>query len=322
MKKTFSAVMIIIGTVIGSGFASGKEIAVYFSRFGSASYFFIALTFFLFFGLIYSFFSFGERALDKLASSKLFSVICIIISLIFTASMFAGTINVLPENIFVRIAFGAALIGVCCYVARRGIPFLSKLNNFLIPLTLVSMLVVLLSNFSLPKAGLAGQNAFAGLFFTLLYSVLNFSMSSIVIAKSGIGMSKKEKVWASLISSLTLCSFLLLTNFVLLSHPESMQEAMPLVFIASGVCGHLIRFVVFSGCITTLFSLVFTTSESLKKLGCKGWGIYLIAIFFPCICSLFGFGTIVSFLYPFASVLGIFLLLILFFLPSRAADSS
>lgn len=318
MKKTFSAVMIIIGTVIGSGFASGKEVAVFFSRFGVISYFFIAVAFFLFFGLIYAFFSFGEKALTRLASSKLFSLASIIISLIFTASMIAGSIKVLPNNIFLKIIFVLALFLICCKVSKNGVPMLAKLNNFLIPLTLLSMFVVLIANFDVSTAGsLQGQNGFAGLFFAFLYCVLNFSISGLVIAKTGDGMTKKQKVAASLISSAILSAFLFLTNFVLLSNPTSMQEGMPLVFLSSGVFSYLIKFVVFSGCITTLFSLVFTTSESLKKFNLSQNVVYFLSIIFPGIFSFLGFGVIVSFLYPFASVLGVFLLFILFFTPKR-----
>ena len=50
--KEFGKVMLIIGMVIGSGFASGKEIAVFFSRFGWLSYVFIPIAFLLFFSLI------------------------------------------------------------------------------------------------------------------------------------------------------------------------------------------------------------------------------------------------------------------------------
>lgn len=318
MKKIFSAVMIVIGTVIGSGFASGKEIAVFFSRFGAVSYFFIPLTFFAFFGIIYAFFSLGEKALNKLSSSKLFSIVCITISLIFTASMFAGTINVLPNNLFVKIGFALILFVICCRVSKKGVPMLAKLNNFIIPITLVCMIIVLISNFGLPNfSSLQGQNAFAGLFFAVLYWVLNFSTSGVVIAKTGLEMTKRQKVWASFVSSLILSVFLLLTNFVLLSKPASMEEGMPLVFLSSGVIGILIRFVVFSGCITTLFSLVFTTSETLKKFNISQKPVYFISIVFPAIFSLFGFGAIVSFLYPFASVLGVLLLIVLFFTPQK-----
>lgn len=310
--------MIVIGTVIGSGFASGKEIAVFFSRFGIVSYFFIALTFFAFFAIIYAFFSLGEKALKKLEKSRFFSIICIIISLIFTSSMFAGTINVLPESVFLKICFALILLVVCCRVSKRGVPMLAKLNNLLIPATLVCLFIVLISNFKGANLSVnINQNAFAGLFFAVLYWVLNFSISGLVIAKTGLEMTKRQKVLASFFSSLILSAFLLLTNFVILSNPESMQQGMPLVFLSSGVMSVLIKFVVFSGCITTLFSLVFTTAETLKRFNFSQRAIYFVSIIFPAALSLFGFGAIVSLLYPFASVLGFFLLLVLFFSPQK-----
>ena len=64
--------MIIIGTIIGSGFATGKEVAVYFSRFGAVSYFLIAITGALFFAIIYFFLSRGSHAFEKVSSSKFF----------------------------------------------------------------------------------------------------------------------------------------------------------------------------------------------------------------------------------------------------------
>ena len=50
---TFSVVLAIVGTIVGSGFISGKEIAVFFTRFGLFSYPCIFLAFFLFWGIFY-----------------------------------------------------------------------------------------------------------------------------------------------------------------------------------------------------------------------------------------------------------------------------
>lgn len=72
MKKIFSAVMIVIGTVIGSGFASGKEIAVFFSRFGAVSYFFIPLTFFAFLVLFMLFLVWVKKHLINLVLQNCF----------------------------------------------------------------------------------------------------------------------------------------------------------------------------------------------------------------------------------------------------------
>ena len=315
MKKSFSAIMIIIGTVIGSGFASGKEVAVFFSRFGSISYFFISLTFFLFFGIIYFFLSRGERALSRLTSSKLISFLCVIISLIFTSSMFAGTINVLPQKLFLRVLIMAMLVLLCIVVAKRGVKSLALINSLLIPITIVAMFVVLISGFDGFALPTFHQNGFAGLFFAQLYAVLNFSISSVVIAETGQTLTKKQKACVSFVSSFVLSAFLMLTNVVLLANPELIAQPMPLVSVSTGLAGVLIKFVIFSGCITTLFSLVWTTRLALERFGLKMSAIVVVAVFLPIAVSLLGFGQIVSFLYPFASIIGALVLFCVFLLP-------
>lgn len=317
MKKSFSATMIIIGTVIGSGFASGKEVAVFFSRFGLISYFFIVLSFFLFFGIIYFFLSFGSKAVLRLQSSKLFSFLCVLISLIFTSSMFAGVVNVLPSNVTVKVFVIFILILTCVVVIKKGAKSLASINNFLIPITIVCMLVVLFSNVEFASQVKIHQNGYAGLFFCFLYVVLNFSSSSVVISKLGEDLTKKQKACVSFVSSFVLSAFLVLTNLVLLNHPESLNADMPLVFVASGSLAVLIKLVIFSGCITTLFSLVWTTKLALERFGLKMRQIVVLAVVLPLSVSLLGFGSIVSFLYPFASIIGVGLLFCVFFLPKE-----
>ncbi len=316
MKKTFFSIMIIIGTVLGSGFASGKEIAVFFSRFGTISYFFILIAFFLFFGVIFLFLSMGEKLSKKISSSKIFAFLTLIVSLIFTSSMFAGEMNVLPQNLFVKIAAASLMLLMCFVVIKKGMGSLEKFNSILIPFTLLSLLMVLCLNFSVPNF-IKSQNVYAGVFFTFLYVVLNFSISSIVIAKSGAQLTKKQKVFASFFSSLTLSVFLLLSNFVLLSHPAAMQESMPLLAISSGMGLVLIKFVIFSGCITTLFSLVYTSADCLKKFKFNFFGTCFVALILPFCFSFLGFGVIVSYLYPFASVLGTIFLCVAIVMPEK-----
>lgn len=279
---------------------------MYFSRFGFVSYFLILITGIIFFGMIYFFLNRGSKAFEKVSSSKFFLVLCVIISLIFTSSMFAGTINILPNYAALKVAFWIGLCVACLVVARRGLKLLSLANNFLIPALLVCMLVVLFPIIKPINVNFASKNAFLGLFFAILYCLLNFSTSGIVFAKLGDGLNKKQKVWASLISSATLCAFLMLTNNAILSHPTSITEEMPLVYLSSGLSMLLVKFVVFAGCITTLLSLVYTTSLSLEKLSFPKFWIGFIAVVLPAIASILGFGSIVSYLYPLASVIGIF----------------
>ena len=61
MAKVFVAVLVLFGAVLGSGFASGKEIVVFFSRFGNLSFLYIFLAAFLFFLLFYFFLKNAEK---------------------------------------------------------------------------------------------------------------------------------------------------------------------------------------------------------------------------------------------------------------------
>lgn len=317
MKKSFSSIMIIIGTVIGSGFASGKEVAVFFSRFGKISYFFIVLSFFLFYGLIYFFLSKGSKALERLSKSKIFSLLCLFVSLIFSSSMFAGTINILPSSVLLKILLLAVIVIICAIVACKGINSLGFINSILIPTTIFCMIYVLFSNFKDISFATFNQNGFAGLLFTILYAVLNFSISGVVIAKTGEMLTKKQKAIVSFVSSFLLSSFLMLTNFILLSNPDAIRHDMPLVYISSGLANLFISFVIFSGCITTLFSLVWTSRLALKRLGVSlKWSI-VISVFMPLSLSMLGFGSIVSYLYPLASIIGIGILLLIFTVPVK-----
>ena len=66
--KTISVLFAIIGTVIGSGFISGKEIAVFFARFGFWSIPCIILSFLLFWGFFYAILIKGQNIIEKLKS--------------------------------------------------------------------------------------------------------------------------------------------------------------------------------------------------------------------------------------------------------------
>ena len=90
MKKVWTTVFLLFGTIVGSGFSSGKEILVFFSRFGELSYLYIVIACVLFFLLFYLFLSKGKFVIEKLEKLKIVNMILIFISIVFTASMFAG----------------------------------------------------------------------------------------------------------------------------------------------------------------------------------------------------------------------------------------
>ncbi len=304
-------VFLIFGTVVGSGFSSGKEIMVYFSRFGKLSYLYILFAGILFYFLFYFFLTKGQKVVRRLEKFRFINALIAFISLIFCSSMFAGVKNLFSYFPAWLNALLLCLVIVCCiFVTTRGLGGLEKVNLFLMPIISALFLAVLIFSCKLSSDFSVSASSWAGLFYCPLYVALNTSMSGLVIAKAGNGLSKKQTAFACLFSTLLLLGFLFLGNFVLQANGESFFSEMPFLFLASeNAVMFVIAFVVIlAGCFTTLISLCFTLKSAFdKKLKNKTFST-LLSVFLPFAISSLGFSQIVSLLYPICSVLGIFIL--------------
>lgn len=316
--KSILAFMVIIGTVIGSGFLSGKEIVVFFSRFGVLSFPCIILAFFLFFFLFTFFFEHGSKAILKLEKSRFSTIINLLVCLILSSAMFAGCKEVIgfyPN--FLKTIFFIVLILYCFYIIKKGVGGLEKSNLVLVPIMVIVLIFSLFKSVDLTKLTIVHkpQLSLLSVVYSALYVLLNTSNSCIVLAKLGQNLSKPQKMRVAFFSALALCCILLFANFVLLQNPNVFSKDMPLLALFQGWQSLVMQIIVLLGCVTTLFSLVFTSSSSMRGLCKSRFCIVFVSVLLPFILSFFGFGKIVSLLYPLTSVLSIFLLGDLFFIP-------
>ncbi len=308
--KELSVVFAIIGTVIGSGFISGKEIAVFFARFGLWSLPAIVLIFFLFWLLFYFLLLKGDKILKKLKKSKIFFVLSIFLSVIFTSAMFAGIGNLLNfDSEIINLSIFVIIFIFCTFIFKYGLSALNKINFVIVPIMLIIFLCLLSNKTSFSQPTNNGADGFLAIFYAILYVVLNTSNGCVMIAGLSKGLTSKQKARASFISSLVLVLLLLFINIVLLQHPSLISLDMPLLSLFSGWQKALLNIIVFIGCLTTLFSLIFSSSLTLRGLCNNDFLIFFISIVVPTLISLVGFGVIVTYLYPLASIVGIFLLL-------------
>lgn len=310
--KSFLTFLVTIGTVIGSGFLSGKEIVVFFSRFGLMSFPCIAFAFFLFWGLFYFFLLYGKEAVNELkkpSTAILNIAICVIIS----SAMIAGSIDLISfAGDFISFLFLMALLVAMFFIIKNGIGSVEKFNLVLVPV----MLVVLLFNIIFKFGGSIQSShfSFAGFYYAFMYVVLNCSNSGIIIAQMGKDLSKKQKARVSFFSALALCVVLCLTNIALLQNQSVFSADMPLLALFDGWQRLIMQAVVMLGCVTTLFSLIYSLSSCLRGLFQSKVLVYIFCMA-PLVISFLGFGKIVSYLYPLTSILGGLLIVDLFFLP-------
>ena len=117
------------------------------------------------------------------------------------------------------------------------------------------------------------------------------------------------------ISALVLGIMLLLTNIVLFAYPALFNEEMPMLAILSSGSSAVITLVVFIGCLTTLLSIIYSASSSIRGMIENEYLNFALSILLPLILSFWGFSNIVAYLYPLASVMGGVMLFLLFFIP-------
>ena len=308
MKKVWTTVFLLFGTIVGSGFSSGKEILVFFSRFGELSYLYIVIACVLFFLLFYLFLSKGKFVIEKLEKLKIVNMILIFISIVFTASMFAGLKSLFMfSNSALYIILCAILLSFTILITLRGMKALEKVTLILMPICVFIFLTVLIYTcFQNPEFAIQTKSPF-GYFYCPLYVALNFSTSTFIVSKAGRDLNKKQTFLVSLFSALLLLAFLLFANFALRTHVDSHFADMPFLYLCKDNLFFFILCysVILIGCVTTLFSLCLTIKSSVDGMfNGEVLGI-IIAIFLPFLISELGFSEIVSNLYPLASVLGV-----------------
>lgn len=312
MIMVFVASMLIFGTVVGSGFLSGNEMVVFFSRFGVMSYVYIALASILMFFAFYYFLSRGKRVADYIQNNKYLNFLILAISIVFCASMFAGIKNLFgyfEGGVYYFLVVLLLLLSV--FVTAKGIGGLERANAVLTPIFSVIFLFVIVFSLGKGDGALGGNFSWAGMIYAPLYVSLNVSMSVFVLAKMGEKLNKKQTLFASLFSSFLLFGFLILCNIILQKNPNSFSGEMPILDILKDnkILFILEYFVILIGCFTTLFSLLFTINNTLKNYIKNNLFCIFLSVFLPFIISSIGFSEIISFLYPICSIFGIIIIL-------------
>lgn len=317
MNKAMLTYMVMVGTVIGSGFLSGKEIVVFFSRFGYLSFLCIPIAFCLFWALFYFFLNHGGIAIRRLQKSRFSNLLNIFICIVLSAAMFAGAADLVSfTGRFLTIMIMAIIIFCCFHVIRNGMGSLEKMNLIMVPFMVVILFICLCFQFGDgPIQNVSSGFSTWGIYYAIMYVILNTANSGIVIANMGETLSVKQKRKVAFFAAFTLCAILLLANIVLLKHAYAFEQDMPLLSLFDGWQQVIMQVVILFGCVTTLFSLVYTLAGSIRVFMQRSLFVSLTSVGFPFGLSFLGFGFIVSHFYPITSVLGIFLLCDLFFIP-------
>lgn len=318
MWRALKVCFLYIGTVIGAGFASGREISLFF----------------------------GDTAPLNVAFSAVFMAILEALFLI------AGRVRALPDNTAVRTGVviasfssvtamlaggeyalfsvtGLHSLGVLMAVAAgwlvvSGIEKIKLANSLLIPLLIALLLAVYFKN---------GAPVFQGSFSIvkpLHYSGLDVLLGGIVISREGEKLKKSELAATCVFSALFIGGVLFVLQNIVLS--DNLHSSMPVLVVAEKAglktaAGILIAIAIFTTLVSSLdvltqytvnaFGTFLQTASPEKKKRPfarfaekfssprnKSLAVFSILLFcYP--VSFFGFDLIVDSLYPFVGLCGI-----------------
>ncbi len=328
---------VMFGSIVGAGFASGKEVWFYFARFGPICFPLIILASLLLFYLGYKCLEFGKRnGIESVQSlnSTLFGkyaktgeIIFIISNVILLSAMFAGANSlfdiVLETTTYRFVSVITALIAVL--VSWLSFEKMVKVNVLVVPFLVLVVLGCFAfclcnsSDFIVPFSS-GAESLLLSTFLCILYVCSNLYFAGFIFARLGKNYSKKANFYGSIIGASFLCLCLLCMVISIYLNPYSSMSEMPLVFIANSV-GHsfgvITLLVVWLGILTTAVSLIYTISAYLNKYKIPFKIATLFAGILGLIISGLGFGTIVSCCYPVMGIFGVIFMLRLLFLERK-----
>jgi len=313
---------LILSAIIGVGFASGKEIYVFFFDFGSAS-----LLGLISFGLLYVYLflviQYISRKLDincynefnSVVFGKLckFTNIVLLINFSITASGMLAGADYLFDTFF-GIKYGIpsmVLTIITFFILIGGIGKIKIVANFIVPIMIFVIVVNSIKNIN-PinvRFEVVDKNIFMAVYYGVLFGVNNFVTALPILFQT------KLKTKGKLLVILTICLIILMNILVLAS--GSFTSDMPMFELSKNV-SIWFYYVYFVTLILALFStLIICTNNSLEILIKNKKSKFLISVLllFNLIISKVGYAFIVKYLYVVSGIIsGVYVVTMIVFL--------
>jgi uncharacterized membrane protein YkvI len=327
MKKSFSIAFLIVGAIIGAGFASGREIRSFFALYGTRALPFMAAVFFLllfcsttylYTGRLYrpsSFSDITQRIFKR--GAPLVDLMTVTANFVFMAAMLAAY-DSLGRSVFgfsdANVSLSVVALFLCAAVVLRGVKGLSKINGILVPVIVVFLITVCTLSIK-GSGGVAptsyGETSDGRIFFNCVLFVFGNLFSCAGVLYSAGKNEKKRVLFAGgLIASFVLCALILLLILAMLCLPPAVFNAdLPIIFMSEPVGAAAVSlavitlvFAIFTSLICNMFNVYEWWIVGISKN--KYSAIIIIAALAFSLRGL-GFNLIVDALYPIIGAFGL-----------------
>ena len=340
MKNILKVVLVIIGTLIGAGFASGKEVYIFFNKYGTLGIYGIILS-----GIILSLVIFKvlkiskENKIDSYKElitgvskfKKVNKVLTNIINIFLLVSFFimvSGFASYFYEQLNISSIIMAIIMAVLCFITfNKNIEGITKANTILIPFLIIFIIVTaiinseyFINNFNyIDNSFTDSENNFILMNNWIVSATLYASYNSIILIPILIGLKKiVEKKNIAIISILTgiIFIFLGISLYSILFRGQGYIQYLdiPIIFIMnqfgdfySTTYGIIVAIAIFTSAISAGYGFLENFNKSQAKYKKVAIAICTISVF----VAMIKFSYLVEILYPIFGLLGFIQIILL-----------
>ena len=328
MKNTLKVIFVIIGTLIGAGFASGREIYLFFGKYGENGKIGIVLTGIITGVIIYKALKITKtyeinnynKLLERVnwKHSKFNRYINLIVNSFLLISfyiMIAGFSAYIMQTYNTPIYISSIIFVIICYIIfKKSIQGVIKANEILVPILIILITYLGIKNipysFNANSISTLGENTSAWVIGSILYA----SYNSILLIPVLTGLrnylnSNKQIIKISIISSSIIIVLALFIYSLLLRGEFFVSELeMPLIEITMQF-GKIFKYIYGFVIIASIFTSAISAGYSFLKNVSKTKKSYEIILLIICITGIvvsnIGFSKLVEILYPLFGMLGL-----------------
>lgn len=314
--KIFSYSLAIIGTTIGAGFVSGKEISNFFNVYGNFAYLMAVIMGIVYFLTLKLFFNCSTN--NPFKNNKFLDYVIAFSQLISLTAMIAGLNSVLSNYFGSKILFYITCV-LCFIIILCGLKGLTRTNALLMPILLVFILFVGVNavlthdNFDVEISSSSPLKILTYIFIYIGLDLFSCYPICIVLGKN---TTKKERNIIAIIVSVAIT--ILISCYlvsVLKKGTDYIYFDLPILNYTIDNFDSLYIFaciVLTIGIVTTLLSNGFVLYDfSNNRFHKNKFVVFLLLFCVAFILSFIGFSAIVEFFYPINGIIGLTLVVLL-----------
>lgn len=328
MKKILKAVFVIIGTLIGAGFASGQEIYIFFYQYGINGIFGIIISSIILGLVTYkvlcickenevtNYKSFLKGFIKKEKQLEIFNTIMNIFILITFYIMIAGFGAYFEQQFGIYSLIGSIILALICYfVFLKDVSGLIKVSQYIVPILIGSLFVIGIfvvdSQNILEISHYVTENTnWKWILDSVLYGSYNtILLIPVLIALRNLVSNKKEKGIISILTTILVIVLSLIVFFILTKVDVDIKNLeMPAVYVASKISvvfKYIYGFIILSSILTTSISLGTSLLENMAHDKKKHKQYATLICVSAVLVSNIGFSNLVNLLYPIFGYIGL-----------------